>query len=195
MVPIFRERGSKKKKLEVLAVNRFDEQKNPELLVDIARRIKASAFRDQINIVVIGEGRKYKWCKNVIEEEGLSDIIELFGSTTDTRAFMREADIFLSTSRWEGMPIALLEAMSEGLPIVATRVIGNVDVVTDCVEGFLFDPACGDSAVEAIARFLCDDVRLRCARHGYESVKSKYSAEVMARKTLAIYRNCYIPRD
>ena len=51
---------------------------------------------------------------------------------------MSESDIFLSTSRWEGMPLAVLEAMSEGLPIVATKVSGNDDVMQNGVEGVIF---------------------------------------------------------
>lgn len=174
-------------RLKVLSVSRFDEQKNPELLLDISREINATNLRDKVQIIVIGEGEKFSSCRDIIDTEGLNGVICLHGTTTSPRQFMHEADVFLSTSKWEGMPIAVLEAMSEGLPVVATKVVGNIDVMSNHVEGVLFDLEDVKGAVNAISAMLDDDFRGKCGRSAHATATLKFSAEKMVTHTLKVY--------
>ena len=70
---------------------------------------------------------------------------------------MRKASVALSTSRWEGMPLALLEAMSEGLAIVASDVVGNNDIVTHGEQGYLFSVEDTDQAVQQLIALSQDE--------------------------------------
>ena len=64
----------------------------------------------------------------------------LLGNRTDIDRFLSSANIFVLPSRWEGLPVSLLEAMGMGLPVVATRVEGVEEVVQDGVQGLLVPP-------------------------------------------------------
>ena len=98
-------------------------------------------------------------------------------------------NVYVSASSREGLPLALLEAMGAGLPVVATRVSGNVDTVDDGVTGFLVrmdDPA---DMAEAVARLLrAPELRTQMGAAGLERVRSLFSVERMVDETAAVYR-------
>ena len=175
-------------KLKILSVNRYDDQKNPELLIAIAKSIKASTLYGKLEILVIGDGQKFSRCKKDILDKNLDDVITLHGPTTNPRQFMAEADIFLSTSRWEGMPLAVLEAMSEGAAILATNVVGNSDVIQHCVEGFLFNDNDPLDALKGLQALSNSDFRNKCALAARKSVSKKYSVKKMVESTVELYK-------
>ncbi len=72
---------------------------------------------------------------------GLGDWVRFLGVRQDVPALMSAADGYVMSSAWEGMPMVLLEAAAAGLPIVATTVGGNQEVVSDRESGFLVPPA------------------------------------------------------
>lgn len=172
--------------LRIVAVNRFDTQKNPELLVDIAVALR-SRLGDGFRMTVIGQGDALAETRAKIAAHGLSDQVMLPGPTDDPRAVFRANNAFLSTSRWEGMPLAVLEAMSEGLPVVATDVVGNRDVVTDGVTGALYPLDNADRAAEILAGLTPGD-RSQMGLAGRAAVIDCYSVQRMADRTLAVYQ-------
>lgn len=178
--------------LNILAINRFDEQKNPELLIAIADGIKNSSLYGKVKILVIGEGDKFNQCQKSIDDKRLNEILILYGPTTNPRKFMAEADAFLSTSRYEGMPLAVLEAMSEGLPVVATKVVGNEDVMQDHVEGVFFKDDDAESALVALEKILSNEFRLKCSDAARKSVVENYSVSKMVNKTVKVYQDILI---
>jgi glycosyltransferase involved in cell wall biosynthesis len=178
--------------LNILAVNRFDDQKNPELLIAIADAIKNSPLLGKVKILVIGDGNRFSQCQKSIDDKSLNDILTLFGPTTNPRKFMAEADAFLSTSRWEGMPLAVLEAMSEGLPVVATRVVGNVDVMQDHVEGVFYKDDDASSALLAFEKILSNEFRLKCSDAAHKTVVENFSVSKMVNETVQVYREILI---
>jgi glycosyltransferase involved in cell wall biosynthesis len=175
--------------LNILSVNRFDTQKNPELLIAIAEAIKTSPLYNKVKISVIGVGDKFNNCQQSINDKGLNDVISLLGPSTSPRTNMAEADAFLSTSRWEGMPLAVLEAMSEGLPIIATRVAGNMDVMEDNVEGVFFNDDDATDALIGIEKILSDGFRLKCSDAARKSVVDNYSVSKMVNETVRVYKD------
>jgi glycosyltransferase involved in cell wall biosynthesis len=178
--------------LNILAVNRFDDQKNPELLIAIAEAIKTSSLHGKVKILVIGDGNRFSQCQKSIDDKSLNDILTLFGPTTNPRKFMAEADAFLSTSRWEGMPLAVLEAMSEGLPVVATRVVGNVDVMQDHVEGVFYKDDDASSALLAFEKILSNEFRLKCSDAARKNVVENFSVSKMVNETVQVYKDILI---
>lgn len=139
--------------LRVIAVNRFDRQKNPDLLIEIARQVSELAL--PVRITVFGAGERLDECRATVRRENLKEVISFEGPSARVREEMRGAHVFVSSSRWEGMPLAVLEAMAEGLPVVLTDVVGNRDVVETegtAPSGQLFpleDPAGGRSGATA----------------------------------------------
>lgn len=171
--------------LKIIAVSRYDEQKNPELLVEIASLLKGKI---PFQLTVIGQGERMQQTKAKIEQRGLQDIVKIAGSTNDPRGYYRESDVFLSTSRWEGMPLAVLEAMSEGLPVVASNVVGNNDIIDNSTNGLLYDINKPEEAVDAISRLTCPTERNKIGTAAHQTVQSKYSVKRMAEETYRIYQ-------
>jgi glycosyltransferase involved in cell wall biosynthesis len=173
--------------LKVISVSRYDVQKNPLALIEIARGVKAA--KANIRIVVIGEGALFEDTQRVIIEEHLSEVIQLAGATKHPRKEMRKAEVALSTSRWEGMPLALLEAMSEGLAIVASDVVGNNDIVTHGKQGYLFPVEDTDQAVQQLIALAKDRKQLaKLAENARQDARQNYSVKTMAVKVEQVYR-------
>lgn len=176
--------------LNVISVSRYDAQKNPKALLQIARGIKAT--KGKVRIVVMGEGPLFEHTRRTIIEENLSDVIHLAGAIRHPRTEMRKASVALSTSRWEGMPLALLEAMSEGLAIVASDVVGNNDIVTHGKQGYLFSIEDTDQAVQQLIALSNDGEQLaKLAENARQDAGQHYSAHTMAAKVAQVYRKLF----
>ena len=116
------------KKLTFGIVGRITPQKNPKLFNEIAMQFP------QYNFIWIGNGE--------LNHEITAPNIKITGwfySTSEVYEWLNQIDVFLQTSLWEGLPLAVLEAMALKKPIIATNVIGNKDIVQNNVNGFLFD--------------------------------------------------------
>lgn len=114
-------------KITMISVGRLSIQKNPKLFNDIALE-----FRDNPNIQFI-------WCGDgELKSELTSPNIKCTGwiERKELENYLASADIYLSTSLWEGLPLSVLEAMSIGLPIVLSNCVGNKDLVDN--NGFLY---------------------------------------------------------
>lgn len=109
-------------------VGRITAQKNPKLFNEIALRYP------NFNFIWIGDGE----LRNEITAKNI-EITGWFHNTEDVYNWINKIDVFLQTSLWEGLPLAVLEAMALQKPIVAKNVIGNKDIVKNNVNGFLFD--------------------------------------------------------
>ncbi|WP_158971906.1 glycosyltransferase [Chachezhania sediminis] len=166
--------------LKILAVSRYDHQKNPDLMIDVAAALKG---RRAFEMVVLGTGERLEEMRARVAAEGLGDMVDLKGGVPSSRPYMRAAHVFLSSSRWEGMPLAVLEAMSEGLCPVVTDVAGNHDLVDHDRTGLLYAGA--DEAATLLAGLGPDrfDVLSGAAR---AFVEDGYSVQTMARRTYAL---------
>src|SRR5690606_4969442 len=115
-------------RLTIGTIGRIMAQKNPKLFNDIALRFP------QYDFVWIGDGedREQLTASNIRITGWFTDNSEVF-------PLLNQLDVYLQTSLWEGLPIAVLEAMTFKKPIVATNVIGNKDLVVEGNNGFLFN--------------------------------------------------------
>lgn len=120
----------------VTTISRFDYAKNMSLAYEIAKN-----FKDNSNIIFLwlGDGDDRVKFEFMAQKDGANIIFT--GFTDEVPAYLSATDIYLSTSRWEGLPYALIEAQLLGIPIVATNVVGNNEVVENGKSGFLFESA------------------------------------------------------
>ena len=118
---------------KIVSLSRFDYAKNMSLAYDIAY-----AFKDNQNIhfIWVGDGPDYTFLKEKAEANLVN--IDFVGFSQEPMKYLKSSDLYLSTSRFEGLPYGLIEAASVGLPIVATNVIGNNEVCFNKVNGFLY---------------------------------------------------------
>jgi glycosyltransferase involved in cell wall biosynthesis len=119
----------------------------------------------------------------------LADTVEFVGYQPDVGEVLRRADVVMLLSRREGLPMALLEAMAAGVPVVATRVGGVPEVVTHGLTGLLVEPGCPDQAATAVARLIVDgQLAHRLGRAGRQHVTSRFSLERVAAQYVQLYR-------
>ncbi len=135
----------------LVSVGRLEPQKGyPDLLtaMDILKRTHPEAF-----LVVAGTGRMQDELTERIRECGLQEQVRLLGLREDIPQILAAADMYVSVSLWEGLPIAVLEAMASGLPIVATAV-GDVAEILSHDRGILVPAAQPDQLAKAVAILL-----------------------------------------
>ena len=123
--------GIRNQKKNIISICRFVDQKNIFEIFKIAKKLKI------YNFIVLGEGYLFDKAKIFLKSSNIQNVY-LFGNQTDIFKYLYESDLFLSTSLYEGHPISILEAMSIGLPIIASNVTGNVDTIKNGYSGFLY---------------------------------------------------------
>jgi len=168
-------------KIKVISICRFVEQKNIKEILEIAKIL------NNIDFEIIGDGPMFKEIQNLIYYYDLKNL-KLFGSTENVFERLYLSDIFLSTSLYEGLSISILEAMSIGLPIVASQVIGNIDTIEHNLSGYLYKLNKIDEAAKYI-KLLSDDNNLRI-KLGFAAFKRqrKYFS---IKKMLISYEHLY----
>lgn len=136
----------------VTTVGPFKPQKN---LLDFARAAeRVSAHHGSVRFLVVGDGAGRAELEKAIQRAGLTDRVLLAGWRKDGPALLARTDIFCLTSLWEGLPMALVEAMAAGLPCVVNAVDGCRDVIDPGVTGYLTAPGHPEETAEKIIYLL-----------------------------------------
>jgi glycosyltransferase involved in cell wall biosynthesis len=172
----------------ILSVGRLSHQKNPEALVRIASALHRLTPELDFRFRLIGDGPKRAAVEHLATTLKLGHRVEFLGAVR-AGDWLGQADVLLSASRGEGMPLSLLEAMAAGLPIVASCVVGNVDLVQQGETGFLFPPGDLEGAAAVLARLANDQqLRHRLGANACERVRREFRTDRFAASYSAIYR-------
>lgn len=140
------------KVIKIGSVGRLSEQKGFIYLV----RAIPKVIKDYPNIqfIILGDGEQ----KNLLLEEankfGVLEFLHLEGQVPDVYTYLQQFDIFVSTSLWEGLPTAILEAAASRLPIIATNIPGNREIIEDNINGWLVPPANSNALASKIIKVL-----------------------------------------
>ncbi len=154
-------------------VGRFEPVKNPLLALEGFARLCAAERSQEARLVMVGAGSLETALRTRIAELGLGARIWLPGARDDMPALLGAADIYLLTSLNEGISNTILEAMASGLPVVATDVGGNPELVTPGESGELVPPTDAAAMADSLLRYVTDVAqrqahgragRLRCER-------------------------------
>jgi glycosyltransferase involved in cell wall biosynthesis len=173
-------------RLLVGGVGRLSQEKGFVVLIQaVAKLIDAGI---DIELILIGEGEQEPELRRLIARVGHGDRIRLLGFRADTRELYEAMDIFALSSFREGLPNALLEAMSMEVPIVATRVAGVPRLIGPELAGLLVEPGDQEGLAGALT-LLAHDASLRgkLRAAGRRTVEERYSFDVRMRKVRAIY--------
>ena len=176
-------RNLKSKKVKVISVCRFVNQKNIKDILKIAEKINS------VNFYIIGDGPLWKEIKYTISKRKLKNV-NLLGEKKNVFRYLYSADIFLSTSLYEGLPISILEAMSVGLPILASNVVGNKDTIENGKSGFLYDLENIDMAVCYLKKLSKSKVlRKKFGNSAFNRQRIIFSKKSMVNQYMQIYKN------
>jgi glycosyltransferase involved in cell wall biosynthesis len=142
-------------KRQLAAMGRLDYQKGFDLLIDAFAR--AAEGQPDWSLVILGEGPERRRLEEQIHSGGLESRVRLLGWVTDPNSVLSDCDAFVLSSRYEGFPNALLEAMSLGLPAIAVDCpSGPADIIRHEVDGLLVPLGDVPALAEAIRRLLSD---------------------------------------
>jgi glycosyltransferase involved in cell wall biosynthesis len=133
----------------------FSERKNQSFLIKNIKKLPPYTL-----LVLPGQGIMEQECRELAASEGVSDRVIFAGQIKDLSSYYSAADICVSSSRSEGLPFNILEALYYSLPVVATSVKGHVDLITQGENGFLYEYNDGDMFSRYVKQ-LAEDEKLR----------------------------------
>jgi glycosyltransferase involved in cell wall biosynthesis len=168
------------------AVGRLSAEKGFDLLIRAADRLLRGGL--DFELVIAGDGDQRLELEDLITRLGRRDRIRLLGYCDETAALYEALDGFVLSSRREGLPNVLLEAMAMEVPVIATRVAGIPRLIVDGEDGILVEPGSLDELAGAIARLLRDPgLRRRLGRSGRATIEQRYSFRERMRKIGGLY--------
>ena len=168
----------------------LSEQKGLTYLLDAATRVTRA--NHQVRFLIAGDGPLRAALEEKTRNLGLERSVRFLGCRNDVPEFLSALDIYVLPSLWEGLPLALIEALAVGKPIVATSVGGNAEVVVDEVNGFLVAPRDPVSLADALLRCIRDQ-RFRVAASDVNRARFErcFSVEAMVRKHEQVYMSLH----
>jgi glycosyltransferase involved in cell wall biosynthesis len=172
----------------VLSVGAISAQKHYDLLIDVAFELKRRLSADALpSFLIAGGGADLEAMRTLAQERGVAEHVSFLGERSDIAGLMEDSDLYLNTSRYEGMPVALLEAMASGLPIVATHVAGNTELVEHEKNGLLcmLDKPC--EIADAILRLLTDVDLYSACSSGAVEMSDSFSIEATANSHISLF--------
>jgi glycosyltransferase involved in cell wall biosynthesis len=179
--------------LKVALLARLTYQKHPEMLIEVADRMRDT----DLSFVYIGSGELQGALEAEVARRGLGHKVAFTGSLPRMAALEKaaSADIGLLPSRWEGFPIAVLEMMGMGIPMVAADVNGIAEIVADGVNGYLVPGGEIDTYVDRVRRLACDeDLRRKLGDESQRTVNRHFSESRMFGDHLDVYEACLADR-
>lgn len=181
--------------LNILFVGRLVPLKRPELFVRAASLLEKRLAGYKLNFTVVGDGELRTELENLAKNLELKRNRVLFlGWRDDVGEIYRQADILVLTSRYEGTPNTLLEAMAYGLPVVAFNV-GGVAAILDETRGILVDSGDEENLVQAVEKLVSDgDLRFRLGAQAREYVETHHSLPYLETRLGEIYRHLLTER-
>ncbi len=175
----------------LITVARFSQQKEHATLVNampaVLRKYPSAILR------LVGKGEELANVRGLVDKLSLGRHVEFLGHRTDIAELMADADLFVLPSRFEGLPLAVLEAMSLGLPVVATRIGGTVEALGSD-HPFFCEVGNPSTLADTIIHALGDRGRAKAAGQASRTrFQAEFSAQRMVDQTADVYRR-FLPR-
>lgn len=167
-------------------VGRLSKEKGADIFLQVAAGVAARV--PNAKFVVVGEGPEKEALESLVDQLGIRDNVFIVGRRNDMPSVYASFDLMVLSSRDEGLPMAVLEGMSSGLPWVATAVGDVPKIFQDGKNGMLVPPGDIDSLAAAVISLLQNpEERRRLGEAARTHVKEEFSAERMATSYLDVY--------
>jgi glycosyltransferase involved in cell wall biosynthesis len=172
--------------LVVGCLARLSPEKNLKTLIKVVDRLISDGL--SLELFIAGEGPERQELAAYIAALERQDRIHLLGHRLDTVNLLQAMDVFILSSLREGLPLALLEAMSLGVPVIAPRIAGISKLIVDGYNGLLVESASEERLTAALVRMFTDvDLRRRLADAGRQTISTHYNLETSMRRIRGVY--------
>ncbi len=173
--------GIRNNKKNIISISRLVYEKNIFEIFNIAKNLKI------YNFIVLGDGYLLDKAKKYLQTNNIKNVY-LFGNTIDIFKYLYESDLFLSTSLNEGHPISIIEAMSIGLPIVASKVTGNIDTIKTGFSGYFYELWDINKAEYLIKKILeNNDLKLEISSNSFLTHRKLFATNKMKESYISLY--------
>ncbi|MBE9911141.1 glycosyltransferase family 4 protein [Enterococcus mundtii] len=165
----------------ILSVGELNDNKNHKIVIEALRDFKNENFK----YLICGIGPLKNDLIRQINEAGLSKKIELLGYRNDVIEIMKISDLFVFPSKREGLPVSVMEAMANGVPVMASNIRGNMDLITQGENGILFTD--NIDLIGSLSDFFSENIPIKkYAQIASESIR-KYGEEIVIKQISDIY--------
>ena len=179
----------------LLSVGRLAPVKGYIFLIQAIKILKTKY--PEMLLIVLGKGEEMKKLEQQIKNLNLEKNILLLGSKNNVIDYLKICDIFVLSSLWEGMPVAILEAMASGLLIVATKVGGVPELIEDKKSGFLAESENAENLADKIDYVinLSKEKKQEIIKNARQIVENKFSLEKMVAEYEKLYEKLLASRN
>ena len=188
-VPSTEARARHARPIVVAVMCRMEPEKGIEECAAVVRAIGDDPIlRDHVVFKIAGDGPELRWLQSSLASLERTGVVTFIGWVHDPAAFMSDCQVYLTCSRAEGLPLAVLEAMSVGLPVVASRIDAHEEMLCESGLGeYLFPLSDPHAAADIIAKLLDETVWQRASDDARDAVLERYGCDRMAIDTAKVY--------
>jgi glycosyltransferase involved in cell wall biosynthesis len=182
--------GLPQKGLIFITIARFNFQKGYDILIKAISRIKNILNDIKSQFLFVGDGSLLQEMKDLSNSLSVSPFIKFLGARTDAYDLLNASDICLLPSRWEGLPIVLIESGFLNIPVIASDTYGNHEIIQES-NGILFQNQNIDDLAEKLKMALLNQYDLpKYSTNLFQEVKTNYALGKMLKGLESIYKNC-----
>lgn len=177
-------------KLRFICVGSLSDRKNQLSLVK-AISLLSECDCKKMELILVGDGEAREGIEKYIKQHNIYNVV-LKGSCTNVDKLLKEADVFILASKDEGLPISIIEAMREGLPIIGSRVAGIPEQIVDAESGYIIETS-PESIAESMKKFICitaTDIE-SMGHKSYQHFTNHFTEDIMFRDYIALYQNLF----
>ncbi|BDF71921.1 glycosyl transferase [Oscillospiraceae bacterium] len=173
----------------MLCASRFADDKGHKYLIDSVKRL-TEISSVPFTLVLAGDGPLLEPAREQVKRLGLEERVKFIGFRKDIKNLYKGADLYVNSSRHEALSFLIIEAMAAGLPVIATDMGGNRDIVNDeagC--GALVEYDNPESMAQAMKRLMEDpELLARCRENALKTIREKFEIHKLAQATFAVYQ-------
>jgi len=181
-----------KNKIIIGSAGRFVLVKNYLFLIDIAKEVREKYKK--IEFWLIGDGPEKQKILEKIFSDNLQTNFKILPFSESISYFYKNIDIYINTSKHEGLPLSILEALSYSVPVIAPKIGGLPEIIMNGIDGFLIEPSDLEEYVQkCLLLSRNQSLRIKMGKAGKEKVKKFFSIQRMAENYYQIYKELIKP--
>ncbi len=186
--------GLDSREILIVSVGALVERKAQASLIEAAAQLHRQGLR--LSYMVCGEGPQRMVLEAQARAAGLGEQVYFPGFCSDVPAYLAAADVFVHVPLWEGLGVAVIEALAAGRPIIASRVGGLPELIEDRHTGLLIPPQAPDALAAAVAQLVHNPtLAASLGRAGQHRAQTHFDVQAMARANAVLYDELLAPRQ